>query len=71
MKLAPEQKIAIFRNLFKGRDDVFAVRNAEYCQNYHKTADVDGNPSTGVHLLIREMNEATREYFKLALDTNK
>ncbi len=26
MKLTPEQKIAIFRNLFKGRDDVFAVR---------------------------------------------
>ncbi|MCJ7481975.1 MAG: hypothetical protein MUO31_03320 [Thermodesulfovibrionales bacterium] len=26
MKLTPEQKIAIFRNLFKGRDDVFALR---------------------------------------------
>jgi superfamily II DNA or RNA helicase len=26
MKLTPEQKITIFRNLFKGRDDVFSVR---------------------------------------------
>ncbi|MCX6554861.1 MAG: DEAD/DEAH box helicase family protein [Candidatus Aminicenantes bacterium] len=26
MKLTPEQKIALFRNLFRGRNDVFAVR---------------------------------------------
>ncbi len=48
-----------------------AVRNAEQCQNYHKTAGTDGNPSTDVHLLVREMNEATRKHFRLDLPLDK
>jgi hypothetical protein len=42
-----------------------AVRNAEQCQNHHKTAGTEGNPSTRVHLLVREMNEATRPHYRL------
>jgi len=48
-----------------------AVRNAEQCQHHHKMAGVDGNPSTRVHLLIREMNEATRKHFRLNLTLTK
>lgn len=48
-----------------------AMRYAEQCQNHHKTAGTDGNPSTGVHLLVREMNEATRKHFRLDLALKK
>ncbi len=44
-----------------------AVYNAEQCQKYHETAGTDGNPSTGVYLLVREMNEATRPHYRLNL----
>jgi hypothetical protein len=47
-----------------------AVRHAEQCQKHHKTAGTDGNPSTGVHLLVREMNEATRSHYRLDLNTD-
>jgi hypothetical protein len=48
-----------------------AVRNAEQCQQHHKTAGTEGNPSTGVYLLVREMNEATRKHFRLNLTLTK
>ncbi|MCJ7481976.1 MAG: RloB family protein [Thermodesulfovibrionales bacterium] len=48
-----------------------AVRYAEQCQHHHKTAGTEGNPSTGVYLLVREMNEATREHFRLDLPLSK
>jgi len=48
-----------------------AVHNAEQCQNHHKTAGTEGNPSTGVYLLIREMNESTREHFRLDIPLKK
>ncbi|MCJ7482883.1 MAG: RloB family protein [Thermodesulfovibrionales bacterium] len=42
-----------------------AVCNAERCQKHHKTAGTDDNPSTRVHLLVCEMNEATRVHSRL------
>lgn len=48
-----------------------AIRNSEQCREYHKTAGVDGNPSTDVDLLVREMNDATRKHYRLNLETNE
>ena len=45
-----------------------AVKNAEYCRNYHKSSDGDGNPSTGVDKLVRSLNSATRLYRQFTLD---
>lgn len=45
-----------------------AVRNSERCRIHHKTSGGDGNPSTDVDLLVREMNDATRSYFRINLD---
>jgi len=46
-----------------------AVRNSERCRIHHRTSGGDGNPSTGVDLLVREMNDATRPHLRLKLDT--
>lgn len=43
----------------------FAVRNSERCRIHHRASGGDGNPSTGVDLLVREMNDATRPHFRL------
>jgi len=45
-----------------------AVRNSERCRIHHVTSGSDGNPSTGVDLLVREMNDATRPHFRLDLN---
>jgi hypothetical protein len=45
-----------------------AVHNAEQCQNHHNAAGtdiMDRNPSTKVHLLVCEMNKATRVHSRL------
>ena len=48
-----------------------AIRNSEQCREYHKMAGVDGNPSTDVDLLVREMNDATRKHYRLKLEENE
>ena len=44
-----------------------AVLNAGQCRQYAIAADTDGNPSTDVDLLIREMNDATRNHYRINL----
>jgi hypothetical protein len=45
-----------------------AVTNAERCRKHHETSGGDGNPSTQVHILVQQLNSATRSHlqFKLA-----
>jgi hypothetical protein len=44
-----------------------AVRNSNQCREHHRSAGSDGNPSTDVDLLVREMNEATRPHYRIGL----
>ena len=44
-----------------------AVQRAELCRRHKINAGTDGNPSTEMDLLVREMNEATRGYYRLNL----
>lgn len=44
-----------------------AVRRAGQCRQHHNSAGTDGNPSTGVDLLVHEMNEATRPHYRIGL----
>lgn len=44
-----------------------AARNAAKCRQHHATAGTEGNPSTDVDLLVREMNDATRTHYRLNL----
>jgi hypothetical protein len=46
-----------------------AVRNSARCRIHQIASGGDGNPSTGVDLLVREMNDATRPYFRLDFNT--
>ncbi|RPI73127.1 MAG: RloB domain-containing protein [Desulfobacteraceae bacterium] len=45
-----------------------AVPNSEFCRRHHVASGGDGNPSTDVDLLVRELNEVTRPHFRLNLD---
>lgn len=44
-----------------------AVTSAQFCRKHHEECSGDGNPSTDMDLLVRSMNEATREHLRLAL----
>ena len=44
-----------------------AVRRAGKCREHHEACAGDGNPSTEVDKLVREMNEATRPHFRIEL----
>ena len=45
-----------------------AVVHAERCREHHKTSGGDGNPSTAVDMLIRNLNTATRVHLQFPLD---
>ena len=47
-----------------------AVIHTERCREYHKETGGDGNPSTGMDLLARSLNDATREHLKLLRDNS-
>ena len=42
-----------------------AVQNSEKCRDHHRATGRDGNPSTDVDLLVREMNGATRAHNRI------
>ena len=44
-----------------------AIVRAKRCREYHLTAGGDGNPATGVDLLTRSLNEATRKHLQFLL----
>jgi hypothetical protein len=44
-----------------------AVVRAERCRNHHQTCHGDGNPSTQVDLLVRQLNSATRSHLQFVL----
>jgi hypothetical protein len=44
-----------------------AVTHAEGCRKHHKTSGDDGNPSTQVDILVRQLNSATRRHFQFKL----
>ena len=48
-----------------------AVRNSEYCRKHHSAAGTDGNPSTDVDLLVRELNDATRPHLQFNFDATR
>jgi hypothetical protein len=44
-----------------------AVRNAERCRKHHRNSNGDGNPSTKVDILARQLNSATRSHLQFKL----
>jgi hypothetical protein len=44
-----------------------AVLHAERCRKHHKSCGGDGNPSTKVDILARQLNSATRSYLQFKL----
>jgi len=45
-----------------------AVVHSERCREHHKTSGGDGNPSTMVDILVRQLNSATRSHCQFKLD---
>jgi hypothetical protein len=45
-----------------------AVVHAKRCREHHRTSGGDGNPSTRVDILIRNLNTATRAHLQFQLD---